>query len=305
MKKFYAFAAAALVALAASAQEPLYITGAGDFDNGTWNPGNPDVFEYNGANYVKTVKNLTQFKISTTSGTAEGDWNGFNVGAFSIEGGYGDVPGVAKEIFSNPDAGNIECPWKGDYTITVDGDLKTITLNTNTPKPSDDEITPVYLRGDMNGWGNDAAQRDEWQMTGIIQGVYKFVCSDDQTIFPGDGFKIADADWNVYNFGSSEILTLDADYLVQYNAPNMQLAAEWYGVCWADLRDREDAYVIFSNDKAFIPEWAEEILAGVEGVTVENNVAPVYYNLQGVKVNNPENGIFIVKKGNEVKKVVK
>lgn len=46
------------------------------------------------------------------------------------------------------------------------------------------------------------------------------------------------------------------------------------------------------------------IAAGVEGVEVEEDVAPVYYNLQGVRVNNPERGIYIQVKGNKATKVV-
>ena len=48
----------------------------------------------------------------------------------------------------------------------------------------------------------------------------------------------------------------------------------------------------------------------IEGSTVsiseveaeEVEVAPVYYNLQGVQVENPSNGIYIVKRGNKVTK---
>lgn len=46
------------------------------------------------------------------------------------------------------------------------------------------------------------------------------------------------------------------------------------------------------------------IAAGVEGVEVEEDAAPVYYNLQGVRVNNPERGIYIQVKGNKATKVV-
>ena len=42
--------------------------------------------------------------------------------------------------------------------------------------------------------------------------------------------------------------------------------------------------------------------AGVDGVIADSE-APVYYNLQGVQVSNPENGIFIKKTGNKVTKV--
>lgn len=42
----------------------------------------------------------------------------------------------------------------------------------------------------------------------------------------------------------------------------------------------------------------------VDGIEADDNVAPVYYNLQGVRVNNPENGLFIVVKGSKVSKVI-
>lgn len=46
-------------------------------------------------------------------------------------------------------------------------------------------------------------------------------------------------------------------------------------------------------------------LTGVNDVVVEaNDEAPVYYNLNGVRVANPANGIFIEKRGDAVKKVV-
>lgn len=45
--------------------------------------------------------------------------------------------------------------------------------------------------------------------------------------------------------------------------------------------------------------------AGVEGVEIDDNNAPaVYYNLNGVQVANPENGLYIVKRGNKVTKEV-
>ena len=45
--------------------------------------------------------------------------------------------------------------------------------------------------------------------------------------------------------------------------------------------------------------------AGIEAVEVDNNNAPaVYYNLQGVEVANPENGIYVVRRGNKVTKEI-
>ncbi|MDE7154652.1 MAG: chitobiase/beta-hexosaminidase C-terminal domain-containing protein [Muribaculaceae bacterium] len=49
----------------------------------------------------------------------------------------------------------------------------------------------------------------------------------------------------------------------------------------------------------------KDIPSGVEAVTVENENAPVeYYNLQGVRVQNPENGLFIRRQGNSVSKII-
>lgn len=44
-------------------------------------------------------------------------------------------------------------------------------------------------------------------------------------------------------------------------------------------------------------------VTGIESISVENSEAPVeYFNLQGVRVENPENGLYIVRQGNKVSK---
>lgn len=40
----------------------------------------------------------------------------------------------------------------------------------------------------------------------------------------------------------------------------------------------------------------------VDGIEADDNVAPVYYNLQGVRVDNPANGLYIVVRGNKTTK---
>lgn len=46
-------------------------------------------------------------------------------------------------------------------------------------------------------------------------------------------------------------------------------------------------------------------LGAVAGIELDETEAPVYYNLQGVRVSNPENGIFIEVRGNNARKIVK
>ena len=46
------------------------------------------------------------------------------------------------------------------------------------------------------------------------------------------------------------------------------------------------------------------LVTGIENILMENNNAVEYYNIQGVKVSNPENGIYIKKQGGKTTKVI-
>lgn len=47
-----------------------------------------------------------------------------------------------------------------------------------------------------------------------------------------------------------------------------------------------------------------DISTGFAGIEVDDNAPEVYYNLQGMRVDNPENGVYIVRKGNKVSKKI-
>lgn len=290
MKKFYAFAAAAAVALSANAQV-LYITGAGEFANGEWNAETPDQFEIVDGKYQIEVGGLTQFKLSTECGS----WDAFNAGVYGCS--YGDTPGVEVAL----EAGytdNIATPWKGDYKIVVSADLSTIVLTTDTPAPTGPAT--IYLRGDMNGWGADEA----WALTSLGNNVYKFEFGADQAINVGEAFKIADADWNEINVGGNgEALMLETEIEVYNggNPANMTIEEACNGVVWLTLDYEGSAYIALSNDKTYVPGFYDD--SAVETVEVEN--APVvYYNLQGARVVNPSNGIYVKVVGNKASKVL-
>lgn len=57
---------------------------------------------------------------------------------------------------------------------------------------------------------------------------------------------------------------------------------------------------VYLKDKTFLVTETPTAIESVEAA----GVAAEYYNLQGVKVANPENGIFIKKQGNKVSKVI-
>lgn len=246
MKKFYAIAAAAMMAVSVNAQNgaPLYATGAGNFPGGEWSPENASEFVYSNGEYTLEITNLSKLKISTI----KGDWGTFNGGALTCN--YGNTPGKAVALSKGD--GDIVVPWTGDYTITVAGDLSTLTLSTTTPNPG---AKPVYLRGDMNGWGTG----DDWKLTEVRNNLYKFVFADGQSIAAGQNFKIADASWGSVNYGGNNTaIPSQSDYQIYYNGSDMSLSETCNGVIWVTLDFGGAAYIWCSNDKEAMPEWANE-----------------------------------------------
>ena len=83
-------------------------------------------------------------------------------------------------------------------------------------------------------------------------------------------------------------------------ADNVYISSYSYSIVGAyALPKAENTYTTPANDVVVV----SKTMTGIEEIATEN--APVeYYNLQGVKVNAPENGIFIRKQGAKTTKVV-
>ncbi|MDE6027272.1 MAG: hypothetical protein K2G23_04325 [Muribaculaceae bacterium] len=227
-------------------EKHLYITGDGDFEGGQWTPENADEFEFVNGNYVKTVENLSVFKIST----ARGDWDVFNAGGLYCD--YGSEPGV--DVMLEAGDYNIQCPVKATWTITIAGDLSTIKLTTDDPVvvvPIEDE--PIYLRGDMNEW----TAADEWRLTRLGKDsegawVYSYLFGD-TGISSNSNFKIADADWNKINIGSAgENVT--PEMIIEAangaNPLNFIVSEDITGIIYLKVNYSDNSAALFaSNDK--------------------------------------------------------
>jgi len=280
MKKFYAFAAAAVAALSMNAQ--LYVVGAGEGLN--WAPEAPMTIEAGAdGNYTFDINQLSAFKMST----AMGDWDTFNAGALyaNMTEELLGTP-VALEINGDP---NINAPWKGDYHIVVAGDHSTITMTTTTPKPVG--FTPVYIRGAMNEWGAS----ELWQFTTEDGKTYKFEAKGETMIPAGVEFKIADADWGPFcNYSAGGVITInEPTYWIWDDQTNSTVAEDFEGLITFTMPEEAhaDLEVLFDDQTSVS---AIEIAEG----EVE------YFNLQGVRVANPDNGLYIVRQGNKVMKQV-
>lgn len=96
-------------------------------------------------------------------------------------------------------------------------------------------------------------------------------------------------------------MTTDDNGTIEFDESTQLLTwtpAKTGGVCYLDAR--EGAYI-----ESITVEY-RGAGAGVDNVAVENNTdAPVeYYNIQGVRVSNPEKGLYIRRQGTKVNKIV-
>lgn len=283
MKKLYTILAAAALAFSANAQ--IYLVGSGEGLD--WTPETPMTVNLENNAYTVTINNLVGFKIST----AMGDWDTFNGSAVTCA--------ITEETLGQPieltaGDGDINTPWVGTYTLVISADVKTMTVTTTTPKPSGP--AEIYIRGSVNEWNN----LDGWQFVfDADKNAYYFDCIAPHNIPMGAEFKVADANWGNINYGAAGAVYADdfgSDW--NYNAGNAVMSEDYAGTIEVTLPTvvKAPATVILH------PEIIEHGGAGVADITVDANAPKEYFNLQGIRVANPTEGLYIVRQGKNVTK---
>lgn len=86
-------------------------------------------------------------------------------------------------------------------------------------------------------------------------------------------------------------------------ARNLMIDAMTMGVDPFDASCEITMYLDGDEDNTFEFTLNMHYSAGVDEIGASDNTPAVYYNLQGVEVANPENGVFIRRQGNKVTKV--
>lgn len=263
----------------------VYVVGAGDGLG--WDlPGKA----YTGEDGVVsfTVNNLTKFKASTINATEWDGDNGYNAGSYGPgENTFGDsVYPNGQELPMVSWGEDIDLPWTGNYTITMDFNNNKIKAQTNTPKPT--TAPAVYIRGGMNGWGSPAA----WQFTNEswtgTAGKWTFT----GTIPAGQEFKIADASWGAINYtlnNTNLTPVLDSPYNAAYNGGNTKLAAAFTGTVILEITNYTGhvAKITFTEDSGgtVTPSYPEKlyIIGTINGDGWDpSNVAPMTDDGEGV-----------------------
>ena len=302
MKKFYAFAAAAVAALSMNAQNgaPLYATGAAPAFDPQWSPSEPAEFVWDGTNYTLELDGLTQFKISTAKDAdATENWASFNAACLCAAYTEADL---GKPVALAASDGNIGTPWEGKYVVTVAGDLSTITMTTDTPKPTG--YIAMFARGDMNNWGNDEESLLKWQFETSDGITYWLDLTGDMVINAGDSFKLADKIWDKYNYSAGEeLFPGDADMVFTYNNQTNTSMGDTYTNATIKVVVNPD----LTTDPALVTfyETIVEHQSAIESVEIDANAPVEYYTIQGVKVAGELNaGIYIAKQGDKVSKIL-
>ena len=150
------------------------------------------------------------------------------------------------------------------------------------------EYPTLYMTGGFNGW---ATPGTEGSVEGVEEnGVYTF--SVDLGSAEGVAFKVASANWATEYAGKTDGVVIGTEP-VEVQVGGKDLIAGLTGE-QVLVFNFEDLTMYFESDDT----------DGVSSINNENAPA-VYYNLQGVKVNNPEKGIYIVKKGDKTYKVIR
>ncbi len=225
-------------------------------------------------NYVGTL--TSGFKIND----GDPNWGGVNIGSDGVTSLVVGEPFVyvngadAKDITM---ASNVKNP-----TITLNPEAGTILMEGEAVVAQF-----VYkLHGDWQGEGSwsDIAMTE-------TEGVWSAQVTVPATI--GFGIKKVDAATNSQTAWISAdgngIITAAGDYACKIEGTNFSLAPG----TWTLALNPETMVLTVSDD------------AGVDGVEIDNSNAPVeYFNLQGVKVADPTEGLYIVRRGNTVTKQV-
>ncbi|MDE6811815.1 MAG: hypothetical protein K2J15_05630, partial [Muribaculaceae bacterium] len=262
-----------------------------------------DMTEWSVDPSYEMTKNGNVYTLTLPNGL-NGEWK-INNGTWDMNFGAGDeqpVEGVESEVWYN--GANIVSSYSGAVTITltyvegsgVEGSSLSSTLlistNGDIPTPPTPGSRTLYLVGEMTGWDLD---------TNYIMSQNGNV----YTITLPDGlngeWKIYDGTWD-YNFGVGEeqpVNGVECD--AWFDGGNFITTATGKVTVTFTLIEGSDVKDSSIASKVLVQSSGSSFVENIEVVE-----EAVYYNLQGVQVSNPANGIYIkVANGKATRVVVK
>ena len=306
MKKLLSLSVGVLVSLGVQAQDvtTLYVAGApGTVINGqtlgNWDIANPLEVEATDGYFVLDCQNVQQYGFGI-SDLKTSDWTVWPQHLYRPSAEFTKA-NLGKEVpMSGPNAGNFEPLWPGDWKLVISRDLSTVTVTTTTPGSSYNLV----------GSFNDYACQDNYQFE-AEDGVDNVFWLDITTPLTSTILNI------LRNKGWSEWWTPETTPLSVGETANTWL---WHDD-WLDKSNPRDAALTdytgtmrlevpdditngCSVAVTCYPDFREHksIPTGIVLHRTEYGEHPEYFNLQGMKVETPRNGIYVVRRGNKVTK---
>ncbi len=243
------------------------------------------------------------FGLSTATGATAADWNGLGTR-------YG-AP-VADAVPSEEPSAIVkgDKSWKvANGTVTVKVSLVDMTISVIGGSEPDPEVpAALYIIGNVNGtaWSTEIPV----EMTREGNKFTAEAVVDDA----GEGFgyfsfcTVAGADWDTVNSGDRFGPAADDTSLAVDSPAEMILYKEGVNASacksWKVAASDEGHKYMFTADFDAMTVKVD-MLSGIASVDSENASEAVYYNLQGVRVDNPANGVFVRVAGGKATKVVK
>lgn len=278
---------------------PWTIVGSSINGAENWDLTSAAALEADGAgNYSIELESLSgEFKI-----IKDADWAGSYV-LIDNASSYLTL-GETVTLEKNQDVGNIKLPlyhtWKG-VKVTVSTDGTTVKLLVTADEDIDGTPTAdvwTIVGGAINGaasWG--------------LPSSYEFTDDDNDNVYTltleslaGEFKIIKNGVWAgsyvLKNYADGEEFTADQTFeLVNKDGVgNIKIAD--------DATFSNVTLTLTVSDASVTLKAEAGSVSGIESIEADSNEAVEYYNLQGIKVANPENGLFIRKQGNTVSKVL-
>ena len=134
----------------------------------------------------------------------------------------------------------------------------------------------------------------------VIENVHLSACQD--------GFLINSEEGELFSFGLYEAMAAFMGDTVTDDSPMAMIGINGSPIFW-EMEENDYTVTFFVNGTAgyiaFEVYGEDDPDAAVDSISNDENQKPVYYDLQGRKINNPGKGIFIKKIGDKSIKIVK
>ncbi|MBO5053593.1 MAG: SusF/SusE family outer membrane protein [Muribaculaceae bacterium] len=287
------------VSLSTEQADPLYIVG--DATPAGWSPENAVEFTFANGVYTYDFGHQTagkSFKIST----AKGDWDTFNAGVIGANLVLNEAVAIDPAWNTNT---NLSIAANGTYKVIVDLTAQTIKLEGEKDAAAAPQEYEIYLRGDINNWGNDEDHA-------IMLANHKFSCVGVEGTFrvyalyiPGEitgVFKFATDDWTTINMGAA------GENSTAVVGPRIELAPGSNTNITAGPGLGNVTFKLYHSGDSDVNSYFE-VLSGnqaVDTIVVDENAPATYYNLQGVEVDaaNLQGGVYVKVAGGKATKVI-